>query len=197
MKSIADRLKKRRVEIGLSQQELADKTKLSLRTIQRIENNETQPRDITLQLLYNVLDLKEDFTVQHAPKKVFANRLVDVLLYICINVLLMMLVGLFTIDSFATTYTRIAGVLLSFFVPYFIVSRTLHLESLTRLLRFGSGYFVYVLLLFAFQGYERGFFAGWNKGLFVCVLISVFTLYYAASFFQTAEKNKSDGFKNI
>lgn len=189
MNRIATDIKQKRIDKGWSQQELADKTNLSLRTIQRIENNETQPRDITLKLLSDILDLGTYEQLHQSSPTSVANQLITVLFYICINFLLMLLIGLFTLDSFATAYSRIAGILLSFFIPYFIVSRTLHLEPLNRLLRFGSGYFVYVILLFVFQGIENGFFAGWNTGLFVGVLISIFTLYYADAFFKNS-KNK-------
>ncbi len=43
-KVLANRIKELRSRNGFSQEELADKTGLSLRTIQRIENGETQPR---------------------------------------------------------------------------------------------------------------------------------------------------------
>jgi transcriptional regulator with XRE-family HTH domain len=42
------RVKELRIKKGLSQEELADNTALSLRTIQRIENKETVPRGDTL-----------------------------------------------------------------------------------------------------------------------------------------------------
>ncbi len=45
------RVKDLRVKQGLSQEELADKTGLSLRTIQRIENGESVPRGDTLRRL--------------------------------------------------------------------------------------------------------------------------------------------------
>lgn len=42
---------------GLTQEELAESTKINLRTIQRIENNENEPRGKTLNLICDVLDI--------------------------------------------------------------------------------------------------------------------------------------------
>ena len=42
---------------GLTQEELAELTKINLRTIQRIENNENEPRGKTLNLICDVLEI--------------------------------------------------------------------------------------------------------------------------------------------
>ena len=61
----ASQIKQRRVTLGLSQQELADLTGLSIRTVQRIENGETTPRGFSLRKLAEVLKLTpEDVPVQ-------------------------------------------------------------------------------------------------------------------------------------
>jgi len=46
--SVANNVKSFRKQFGLSQEKLAKETGLSLRTIQRVENNETEPRGDTL-----------------------------------------------------------------------------------------------------------------------------------------------------
>ena len=50
-----------RVKKGLTQEELAEKTELSVRTIQRIENGEVDPRSFTLQMIAKALDV--DFSI--------------------------------------------------------------------------------------------------------------------------------------
>lgn len=55
--SLGQKIKELRSRQGFSQDQLADQTKLSLRTIQRIENNETDPRGETLNRLATVLNL--------------------------------------------------------------------------------------------------------------------------------------------
>lgn len=54
-------IKELRIKKGLTQEELADKTELSTRTIQRIENGEVAPRAYTLQMIAKVLEV--DFSL--------------------------------------------------------------------------------------------------------------------------------------
>ena len=58
MTEIGKRIKEIRLKRGLSQEELAEASKVNLRTIQRIENNETKPREKTLQLIFNALEIE-------------------------------------------------------------------------------------------------------------------------------------------
>lgn len=51
MRDISEKIKEIRTAKGYSQEELANKSNLNLRTIQRIENQETEPRGKTLQLI--------------------------------------------------------------------------------------------------------------------------------------------------
>lgn len=53
--TLAQRIKQLRILSGFSQEELSERAQLSLRTIQRIENGETQPRGYSLQRLAEVL----------------------------------------------------------------------------------------------------------------------------------------------
>ena len=57
---LAQRIKVLRTRKGLSQEELAEKTGLSLRTIQRIENGETEPRGDSLKRLAAAFDVLPD-----------------------------------------------------------------------------------------------------------------------------------------
>ena len=54
------------VKAGYSQEELSEKTGLSLRTIQRIENGETEPRGDSLKRLASVFDISPDEIVDWA-----------------------------------------------------------------------------------------------------------------------------------
>ena len=54
-------IKELRIKKGLTQEELADLTDLSARTIQRIENGEVDPRAYTLQMIAKALDV--DFSL--------------------------------------------------------------------------------------------------------------------------------------
>ena len=70
-KHIAQQIKAERLNKGFTQQELADKTGISLRSIQRIENGDVYPRNFTLKLLCEKLALDFDkLNVQKmAPEK--------------------------------------------------------------------------------------------------------------------------------
>lgn len=60
-------IKELRVKKGMTQEELADKTEVSTRTIQRIENGEVDPRAYTLQMIAKALDV--DFSVFTAKER--------------------------------------------------------------------------------------------------------------------------------
>lgn len=57
---LSKRVKELRSRKGLSQEQLAENSGHSLRTIQRIENGETEPRGETLKRLMNALDAAPD-----------------------------------------------------------------------------------------------------------------------------------------
>jgi uncharacterized Tic20 family protein len=57
---LAQKVKTLRNRKGYSQEELSEKTGLSLRTIQRIENGETEPRGDSLKRLATVFDVSPD-----------------------------------------------------------------------------------------------------------------------------------------
>lgn len=57
MADIGDIIKRRRITIGLSQEELSQESQLSLRTIQRIENNASNPRGYSIKAIAKVLDI--------------------------------------------------------------------------------------------------------------------------------------------
>ncbi|MDO5971388.1 helix-turn-helix transcriptional regulator [Flavivirga aquimarina] len=54
-------IKKLRTDKDFSQEKLSEKSGLSLRTIQRLENGETEPRGDTLKRLINALELPTDY----------------------------------------------------------------------------------------------------------------------------------------
>ncbi len=58
MATIGEKIRGVRIKRGLSQESLAEAAKINLRTIQRIENNETTPRGKTLRLIFNALEIE-------------------------------------------------------------------------------------------------------------------------------------------
>lgn len=57
-KNLAQKLKELRTLRGMSQEYLADQSRVGLRTIQRIENNESDPMGETLKRIANTLDVE-------------------------------------------------------------------------------------------------------------------------------------------
>lgn len=69
MEMIGQKIKELRIKKGLTQEDLAERTNLSVRTIQRIESGDVDPRTYTLNLLAEALDVElETLTVEKAQK---------------------------------------------------------------------------------------------------------------------------------
>ncbi|MDO5981170.1 helix-turn-helix domain-containing protein [Flavivirga spongiicola] len=68
MNEIGIKIKEVRKRKGLSQEELADLAKVNLRTIQRIENNDNEPRGKTLLLICEVLDINAEGILDYGKK---------------------------------------------------------------------------------------------------------------------------------
>lgn len=60
-------IKELRIKKGMTQEELADKTEVTARTIQRIENGEVDPRAYTLQMIAKALEVDYDLFVENEP----------------------------------------------------------------------------------------------------------------------------------
>ncbi|AGC77082.1 putative Tic20 family protein [Nonlabens dokdonensis] len=69
MKSIGLKIKEIRVKKGMSQEELATQSQVSLRTIQRLENDENEPRGKTLQLICETLDINIEELLDYGKRE--------------------------------------------------------------------------------------------------------------------------------
>lgn len=65
MINLGEKIKVIRKRKGLTQEELAEASKVNLRTIQRIENNQNEPRGKTLQLICEALDINSEDIVNY------------------------------------------------------------------------------------------------------------------------------------
>lgn len=61
-------IKELRIKKGMTQEELADKTEISARTIQRIENGEVDPRAYTLQMIAKALEVDFSLFIESGSK---------------------------------------------------------------------------------------------------------------------------------
>lgn len=72
---LAELVRMNRIKMNLTQQELADLTGLSLRSIQRIEHSEVVPRDYTIKTLARQLDFQlENLRVGHSSERSVLNH---------------------------------------------------------------------------------------------------------------------------
>lgn len=172
-----NRIVELRKQQGLTQEELADKSGVNLRTIQRIEKNENMPRGKTLQLICDALDVQLDEIITDSVQESdgsFFESILNMLFLLVLNLLLMAVIGFMTFDSEANINSVFGGVLVSIFLPLCIVYWTPSMKKPERLIKFGSGYLVY----FFWVLFSHGFAIGFKTGLFPCLLLSVSVLYF-------------------
>jgi len=158
---LSERIKKLRSQHGFSQDEMAKRAGLSLRTIQRIESGETEPRGDTLIKIAEVFNLKpEDLKVPALERDKY---FLPVLNLSALSFLLFPLLGII--------------------VP--LVIWVLKREQSTeadgkRLLNFQITWclaliFVYILLIF--QAFHIGYFLG--KAIIMVILIALYVINFA------------------
>jgi transcriptional regulator with XRE-family HTH domain len=176
MESLGELIYNSRKNKNITQEELAELSKVNLRTIQRIENNENKPRESTLKLLFEVLEINNPISKfdQNIVKRNYIELVIEFFFLIIINIALMGVTGWMTLDSEANLNTRFAGFLLSFLIPLLIVFITKSMNKTERLLKFGSGYFIYMVISIFMVGIPTAF----VTGLLLCLSISILTIFY-------------------
>lgn len=118
-----------------------------------------------------------------------ANTLINSVFLIVLNLILILIIGYLTLDSAANLNSRIGAVLLSFLIPYYIVSKTYNMSGIERMLKFGFGFIGYIILAVV-----RGFMVG-NLSIFLfhsllipCLLAALAFLYYGNSLFKVGSE---------
>lgn len=175
MKLLRQKIKEARKEKGLTQEDLYELSKVNLRTIQRIENNENSPRGTTLYFISDALEI--DLSKFNSNKSKHSNYLkviVEILFLAIINFALIGVIGFLTLDSNANMNSSFGGFLISIFIPYYIVTQTKQMSNLERLFKFGTGFILYFLLVF----FRHNFAIGFSTALFPCLAISLAMLYF-------------------
>ena len=148
MKSTGKIIYEFRMKKGISQEELATMAKVNLRTIQRIENDLTAPRETTINLIFGVLEIDHtELKLQLEEKRAgnIVQKLINGLFLIVLNLTIASLVVYLTVYDNANIYTRIAAFLLCILFSYFVVSLTRNAASPVRLLKFGTGFIVLII----------------------------------------------------
>lgn len=180
MKSIGNKISDTRKLKGLSQEELAAMAQISPRTVQRIENDENIPHGKTLQLICGVLGLAIEDLIRIEDKdanKGLGAKVLQGVFLVVLNVALMSVFGFLTLDSEASIHSRLGAVLLSFFLPLFIVMKTPERNGVQRFFQFGSGFVVYIIAVWIVHDFAIGV----TTGLFICLGIALAVLFYGGS----------------
>lgn len=181
MNEIAKKIFEARKSKGLSQEDLAELSKVNLRTIQRIENNENEPRAKTLNLVCDALQIKfeNSESLEFSNKKrINKSTIINNFFLFILNMILICIIGFLALDSEANLNSKIGAFLLSFFIPFFITYKTQKISRINRLLKFGSGFIFYLIMSSIIIGIPRSLITG----LLPCLLLSLATLYYGDYF---------------
>lgn len=161
---------------GYSQQKLADESKVSLRTIQRIENGESSPRGDTLNRIFDALGVStdsSDFKTLEDQKWVLHLLNLSTLLGIIIQPILGILVPIVLwllkrnevtfVDNYGKKIIQFQGIwIIMIYYIFFLASLGKHIEynfiffqiisSLKRIgLNAGSFYIILALILYLFN----------------------------------------------
>ena len=112
MNWIAKKISETRKIKGLTQEELAEQAKINLRTIQRIENSESEPRGKTLNLICDVLEIDSTELISNqnsSREKNIGTKIVNGLFLLALNLVLMGIIGFLTLDSNANMNSMFGG----------------------------------------------------------------------------------------
>lgn len=178
MNSIAKKISETRKIKGLTQEEVAEKANINLRTVQRIESAENKPRGNTLKLICEVLEIDTNELLSEDPLSKDSNtigtKIIHGLFLVALNLVLVGIIGYLTLDIDANLNSKFGGLLISVFLPFAIVTWTKRMSGMERMFKFGSGYILYFILILVVHGFPTGF----GTGLFPCLLISLTVLFF-------------------
>ena len=154
MITIGEKIKEIRKKKGLSQEELAESAKINLRTIQRIENNESEPRGKTLHLICKVLDVNAEDILdygKHSDKNYLVIFHLSVLAFLVIpvgNIILPLILWMNKKEKIVGL-KEIGANLLNFQIVWSILTfLSVTLFAFFKIMHYGS----YQILIYVFIG---------------------------------------------
>ena len=188
MNAIGKKISDTRKLKGFTQEELAELSKVNLRTIQRIENNKNEPRGKTLNLICDVLQIDkadlQELNELH-QRKTIATFIIDAVYLILLNLAIVTTIGYMTLPNEANINSKVGALLLSFFIPFFIIHFTQKMKATERVLKFGFGFAAYLVLLISVQGFISGCKIGFSSWIFSCILLFIGVLFYGKFLFKS------------
>ncbi|MEJ7693487.1 helix-turn-helix domain-containing protein [Daejeonella sp.] len=157
---LADKIKTLRTKAGMSQEQLAERSQLSLRTVQRIENGETTARGDTLKRIAAALDIPAGEFLEYSDGG--NNRLI----------------GLVNVSALSFLVFPFLG----FIIPFLIWSLNRHkVQELTpaahKVLNFQITWTFLLVFIFNFQLWFPSNLNIVNLGRTEMMLLSIFGLY--------------------
>lgn len=184
MKTSGQKIKFYRHQKKWTQQELADKTNLNLRTIQRLENNETKPRFYTLNSIAKALEVSDEEIQENLETKSYKSLWFHNAYLIITNFVILSVFGFLTLDSNANFNAFVGSIMLSIFIPIGLYYFTPKLQSIERFTKLSVGLWLYLLALIILHGFDQPF----KTGLIYVVTIYSFVLYYLPNLKQALKK---------
>ncbi len=115
-----------------------------------------------------------------SQRTAIGTTIVTVVSFIILNMVLMLIFGFLTIDSWANINSRVGAFILSIFLPFFIVYKTREMPGLERLLKFGSGLMIYMMIFSIVAGFPHAF----TSGLVPSLTIALGMLYYGGKLLE-------------
>jgi len=178
-----EQLRQAREAKGLTQKELAEKTNLNTRTIQRLENGETQARAFTVNQIADVLGIHKQ-KLQNKEDDSLWIKVINAIGILLLNLGIVVTFGYLVVDSNANFNSLVGALILSIFMPITIYFYTKHMKKEERLLKFSWGLWLYALLVTISHGYRVIF----GHGLIYVVLLFSVTIYLVAKFDRSENK---------
>ena len=185
MNKIGKKIREIRKKKGLSQEELAEYAKVNIRTIQRIENNESEPRGKTLNLVCEVLNINAEDILDYG-KQIDKNYLtifhLSVIVFLAIpvgNIIIPLIlwmskkdkiIGLKEIGTNLLNYQILWSIITFITIIGFAFSKIMHYNYYPVLLYFFIGLYTLNIVLpiaFAFKT---------NKGKIECLYPNIIRL---------------------
>ncbi|MDR6760278.1 transcriptional regulator with XRE-family HTH domain [Flavobacterium sp. 2755] len=191
MNFIGKKISETRKIKGFTQEELAELSKVNLRTIQRIENSNNEPRGKTLDLICEVLQI-DKADLQDLNKVPQNNRIVAFIVngifLILLNLAIMLTIVYLAAFPESNINSRLGGVLLSFFIPFTIFYYTQKIKATERIFKFGICWIIYLPSLLYAQGFRDACAIGFRTWIFSCILLYFGVLFYGKVLFKSEKK---------
>ena len=116
-------------------------------------------------------------------KKSVATIIMNSFLLVAVNLVLMSIIGYLTLDSNANLNSRIGAILLSLFIPIFIVIKTQRMSGIERMLKFGFGFIAYIIIALCTLKLSDTILTG----LVPCLTISLAIFFYGKDIMKRLE----------